>query len=199
MGPACVYNAAEDWYPIFSSPLPYENPNHPWTAGYVGNLNNLATGLTPYNMSGSLYGPPATLECLFSNRGGADTDVPNFCQNIGMTTVKGLDPGQVGLHPYAVGSGYTFSVLRFRAFKVGVYEINGAFLIGEPGTTFAYIYKSGTLLADLGSTPAAYSTTLLLFPGDYIDYIVAPGSDYFSDMTPVIATIRDTNCIGNTG
>jgi hypothetical protein len=108
-------------------------------------------------------------------------------------------PGEVALHPYAEGSGYTYSILRFSVTNLGVYEVNGAFLIGEPGSTFAYIYKSGSLLIDLGSTPAAYSETMLLFPGDYIDYIVAPGSDYNADMTPLIATVRDINCIGPTG
>ncbi len=187
-----------EYYPIMSGSAPYNNPNGQWEAGYSGSVSNLATSFIPYDVSGTLYGPAMPLQCLYTSRGEPYGDIPNFCQNTGDFPVMGIEPGQVALHPFA--GTYTYSILRFYAPKAATYEISVQFLAGESGATVASIYRTGTLVANLGATPTAYTFTVYLMPNNYLDFVVGPGSDGFtSDFTPLDVTVRDIRCIGWTG
>lgn len=175
-------------------PSSYANPNGQWEVGYSPSVYDLESSFMPYNVSATLFGPEKPLNCLLTNRG----DFPNFCQNIGEFPVQGVEPGQVALHPFA--GHYTYSIIRFKAPKAATYEIDAKFVSGQSGFTVAMIYRAGTLVTNLGDTPAAYSVRMYLMPGTNLDFVVGPGRDGFgNDMTPVDITIRDVRCTGSTG
>lgn len=185
----------QEYYPIFyDQSAPYPNPNNVWEVGYSGSLRNLPTDFVAYNVSGTLYGPDMPLQCLYTDRG----DVPNFCQNTGDFPVKGIEPRQVALHPFA--GAYSYSILRFYAPKAATYEVDTKFFSGESGESVASIYRVGTLVVDLGPVPTNYTFTTYLMPGQFIDIVVGPGRDGISnDTTPLEVLIRDVRCIGWTG
>jgi len=109
-----------------------------------------------------------------------------------------MDPGQVALHPYQ--GVYQYSILRFIAPKPGVFEVSAIFYAGDVGAVEVLIYESGRLVKLLGDTPTSYTFTTLLSAGDYVDFVVGPGTDTsLRDSTPLDITVRDVRCIGDTG
>ncbi len=182
---------------VMEGPQPYENINGYWAVGYAANVGGSPGQFTLYTESASLYGPGNTLNCLYTNRGGSAGDVPNFCQNIGNTSYKGVDPGQIALTPYT--GAYEFSILRWVAPRAGAYDITSSFFQGELGVTVAEIYVDGVLLYNLGDTPAFYETRVDLRTNAIVDFVVGPGAEFLSDITPLDVLIKDVRCAGYTG
>lgn len=196
-GASCIYQADVDWLPVMKGEPPYENPNDYWAVGYAADVAGLPHNFVYFSKSEVLYGPSQTLNCLTSGRPDSFGDVPNFCQNVGNTTFKGVEPGQIALTPY-IGA-YSYSILRWVAARSGLYDVNSWFYAGDAGTTLASIYVDGTLLINLNITPANYSTRISLDRGSILDFVVGPGDDPFSDITPLNVLIKDTRCLGYTG
>ena len=192
-GPSCVYVASLDWYPVMNGPLPFENPTDYWIVGYAADVESLSYNLEAYSVSQILYGPGESLNCLTDVSGG----VPNFCQNVYNTTRKGVAPGQIALTPFT--GAYKYSILRWLAPRAGLYNIASWFYAGDSGTTLASVHVNGDLIADLGNTPVNYTTQLFLDKWTIVDFVVGPGDEPTSDITPLDVRIEDVSCIGDTG
>lgn len=191
-GPACIYNAELDFYPVMKRKMPYENPVKEWEIGYASTapLEEGGPNFIPFNMS---FIDPMNpdVHCL-----GAGSN--SFCQNVGIFPSNGMGPRQIALHP-SQGM-YQYSILRFTAPQSGFFEISSIFFAGEDGRVDVLIYQDDRLLKILGDTPASYTFTALMSMGGYVDFVVGPSNDTSTDdFTPLDVTIRNLQCVGDTG
>ena len=158
-----------------------------WTYGWEA-ANGLNGTLTSYDTLRTSESGIKYLWYDFHHRSGDYT--PAVGKNTGATTINGVAPGEVVLHPGWDGS---FSVARWTAPTSGTFDVNGAFGVGDLGAMSNYISvnrkTSIESLSNLGRLDFTFSRQLSA--GDTIDFIVGVplgGSNGYGS-TPLAATI----------
>jgi hypothetical protein len=118
-------------------------------------------------------------------------DTPSFGKNLGGATQQSTPPGFLFHHP---GPNGVLSVLRFTAPSSSSYMISTQFFAGDVGTTEAYVLLNNVTLFFSPTTETApqYATSLLLAAGDRLDFVVGTTDSFFSDTTPLTATVTTT-------
>lgn len=163
------------------------NPNSVWSYGY-----------DPARIEGyqfqqfDLYTAGSTPS--WTDSGYVSLGTPAFGQNLTASTLNGIDPGQIYLHPGPAADGDA-AILRFTAPTTSSYSIFAQFFIGDISETDAWIIKNGDFsspLSALGVTDSnpSYSTpSLFLSAGDTLDFVVGNHGSYLYDSTPLTVQI----------
>lgn len=185
---AIAYDAGLDFSPTL-------NPNGVWSYGYSTTLSG---NVSLYTIHGSYPSTPFDYWSLGS--GGAAPSVFHNSSGNTITNNSGgsyqvWSPHLIGFHP---GQFDERSTIRFTAPAVGQYHLTASFsgLDSAGTTTDVHILKNsvsiyeGNVNGFLVST-APFDTTLLLQPGDLLDFKLGYGSDgnYASDTTGLSAQI----------
>ena len=174
---------------IFDTSVDFEtnttNPNSVWSYGY-----------DPASISGYQFRP-------FDQRtdGGyyvgwtdstyISSGAPAIWKNLGSSTIYGVLPGQVSLHPGPASNGDA-AILRFTAPQSTTYDVLGQFFGGDSGDTDAQIVRNDSLFQSLGSTtnnPNFSISNLFLATGDTLDFVIGNGGSFSADSTPVVLQI----------
>ncbi len=165
------------------------NPNGAWSSGWTATLGS-AFVVYPTAVTGS--GFDGWVDPAILNLGS-----PTYHKNNSASTVNGVAPGQVSLHPGCNANEY--SELRWTAPSAGNYLANVQFLVGNSGNTDAAVLVNGGVpvftAASTGGNPS-YSSFRTLAAGDRIQFTVGTGGDgCLSDDTPLAVTILATNTV----
>ena len=161
------------------------NPNSVWSYGY-----------DPASISGYQLRPfdqrlSDGYLVFWQDSNYVSANTPTIFKNLGSSTIYGVLPGQVALHPGPVGNSDA-AILRFTAPQSTTYDVLGQFFVGDFGETDAQIVRNGGLFQSLGSTtnnPNFSISNLFLSTGDTLDFVIGNGGGYSGDSTPVVLQI----------
>lgn len=182
---ADTYNVARD----FSIK---KNPNGPWSYGYF-----------PRGGTFKLYAQPTVEDNGFKHWHIQDVFVgPDVLYNGGDDYAKGdvlLPAGSFSMHPGPNGEA---TVARLTAPDAGEYRVDAVFAMadGTDDDCFTHVdvsvrLNSRNLMSREVNAKAkrqAFGSSLILTEGDRIDFVVAPGADYFCDRTLLNARLTRT-------
>ena len=172
-----TYNATID----FTPGLP--NPNGVWFYAYTANLAGTLTPFAAYSLNSSAQ--------VYSWSTNLSAGAPAIFFNFGRSTINGLPPNELALHPGPTGE---YAVLSFNAPAAGTYEVTAQFFAGDTGLTDATIVLNGQasspifFAANTGTNPA-YSGSLILNLGDRVDFAVGAPVSFFSGTTPIAVNL----------
>jgi hypothetical protein len=162
------------------------NPNSVWSYGY-----------DPASISGYQFRPfdqriSDGYLVFWQDSNYVSYNTPSIYKNLGSSTIYGVLPGQVALHPGPASNGDA-AILRFTAPQSTTYDVLGQFFVGDPyGDTDAQIVRNGSLFQSLGSTtnnPNFGISNLFLATGDTLDFVIGNSGSYAGDSTPVVLQI----------
>ena len=160
-----------------------ENPNGTWSSGWKetpGGVFNLFTSVGEPEVGLLAWGY-----------------LPHFGLNVSGGDLYGTPAGYVLMHP-----GYQqYSVLRWTAPSTATYRVSATFLVGDRngvpdfGDVDVHILRNGAEISPLYSAlveaeDASYTGDVALNAGEFVDFVVGMGGDYyFFDTTPIDVTI----------
>lgn len=132
----------------------------PSATGYAMTLFDISTGSNTWNKSGYI-----TL------------GTPTIWKNTSGSTLYGVNPGQIALHPGPVANG-DYAILRFTAPTSANYTVTGQFFAGDSGSMNGGIVLNGNLANPLqyfsSTTDASFFSplSLALTSGQTLDFVV---------------------------
>ena len=193
-GPAqavVVYDANADFTASSTT-----NPNGVWRYGY----DTTASGydFKPFNDFQVYSG----LYPFWTDSGNVVSGTPAFGKNPTGTSISGIGPGQISLHPGAAPFDEA-AILRFTAPSNQMYDLIGQFFGGDfpvgffNGDTDARIIKNGNVssplfsIASTAGSPSFSFSALSLVAGDTIDFVVGNLGNFVSDNTPITVQFLD--------
>jgi hypothetical protein len=161
------------------------NPNGAWTFGYTpSSPEGDAGAIVPFTMQ------TASMDVhLWFDPTHVNLDAPSVFHNESTSSVNGVAPGEVGLHP---GSVQEYAVARWTAPLAGTYAVKVQFKEGDTGDTNGLLLHNGVVLVneESTSTNAVHDVTVTLAAGDTLDVAVGNKGDFTFDSTPVIFSIH---------
>jgi hypothetical protein len=180
---AAAWDAEADFTPTTIS-----NPNGVWTSGYD------PAAIAGYQLKSFNSLQHLGISPIWQDSAYVTLNVPAFYKNTGSTTLNGLLPDQVALHPGPVVN-EDAAILRFTAPSTGIYAVKAKFFAGDSGETDAWVVKNGDFLTPLSSlgitstNPTFASSGLQLSLGDTLDFVVGNHGNFFGDSTPLTVQI----------
>lgn len=164
------------------------NPDGVWTHGYFP--TTAGVGFTVFSIATS--GPSGF--GWEAPQSSSQLGTPGMWKNTGTTTLYGVAPGEVSLHPgpsEIISSRFTVPA----SWGNGVATISATFGVGDTGAVQGLVLINGSSVygQSVTSTPQSFNlSNVVLGPGQTVDFAVANLDGYFSDNTPVSATINFT-------
>lgn len=163
------------------------NPNSVWSYGYdPASIAGYQFQQFDFYTAGAT---PSWTDSAYVSLG-----TPAFGQNLTASSLNGIAPGQVYLHPGPAADGDA-AILRFTAPTTSSYSIYAQFFVGDISETDAWVIKNGnfsTPLSALGvtdSNPSYSAASLFLSAGDTLDFVVGNHGSYLYDSTPLSVQI----------
>ncbi len=157
------------------------NPNGAWAAGYTATLGSAFTVFPAFaNTQLAIWYDPADFTI----------STPVFGKNVSSSTVFGVAPGQITLHPGCNANEY--AELRWTAPSAGSYLASVKLYAGDVGNTDAAVMVNGSSVFATPTTALnpGFSTFRSLAAGDRIAVAVGTGGDgCLNDNTPVTFTV----------
>lgn len=152
----------------------------PSATGYAMTLFDTSTGGNTWNKSGYI-----TL------------GTPSIWKNTSGSTLYGVNPGQIALHPGPVANG-DFTILRFTAPTSANYTVTGQFFAGDRRSMNGSIVLNGNLANPLQYFSSTTDTSffsplsLALTNGQTLDFVVGNNGDFYYGNTPVSVSISSS-------
>lgn len=156
------------------------NPHGAWSYGYK---HHVLGSLTVFPDSGS----DAAWDWWHDNAN-LTLGAPAVSRNKSMSTINGIEPNEVSLHP---GPATEITYVRWVAPGAGTYHVSGQFDAGDGGAVDLYIYHNGDArLTELGTlADRAFDFEVIANSGDSLDFMVGKAGSFFYDSTPLHATV----------
>lgn len=177
---ATTWDATADYGPANTT-----NPNGVWSYGYD------PAAQAGYQFKAfDLYIPSENGAAVWRDSTYISLGTPAFFRNNGSTTLNGVAPGQLGMHPGPVANDDA-AVLRFTVPSAGVYGFSGQFFAGDQGETDVVVVLNGNRASPLLSLPSTTSNpvfamnSLQLQAGDTLDFVLGNAGSYLFDTTPL--------------
>ncbi len=172
---AAIYDATMDIQTL-------SNPGDVWSYGYSHQ------GGANYSMT--LFNAPGWSMVGYNTLG-----TPAIWKNNTASTLYGVAPGQISLHPGPLPNG-DYAILRFTAPTLGTYNVSGQFFAGDSGSMNGSIVLDGDLTHPLqyfsNTTNGSIFTPLSLHlgVGETLDFVVGNNGSFSSGNTPISVSIN---------
>ena len=175
---ATVWDAASDFTLLTTA-----NPNGVWSYGYDP-ASAVGYQFKAFNQFSAAVGS----SIIWVDGSYVTLNTPSLYKNLSSSSVVGILPGQISLHPGPTSNGDA-AILRFTAPATGSYGVNAQFFAGDTSETDARVVLNGNFNSALqffgvtSTNPIFSAGALALAAGDTLDFVVGNAGSFFFDST----------------